>query len=120
MSVRELIDYLDSMRVNTVSDEQKLRWIADFERLAKASVLDRYFVYDLPELSLDSTEEELIIKPPFQRLYILYMLAMLSFEMDSREEYNSYIDGYNYEMACFMDYIARNNRVISSGKILVK
>lgn len=120
MSIQEIIDKFDSLRANTISLDTKLQWIEDFESLVSKNVLNKYFDTQPRKLSVDSLSNELLIQPPFQRLYILYMLAMLSFDIDSNDEYNAYVDSYNYEMACFMRYIARNNIVVDSSGIIYK
>ena len=118
MSIKDIINEFDSIKVNTISLEQKLQWIEDLENIARLSVLDSYEDIDRSTLGKESLDKEPLIKPPFQRLYILYMLAMLSFELDSTDEYNSYVDGYNYEMARFMDYVTRSKNVKKSEKIV--
>lgn len=105
MSIRDIIDKFDSIRVNTVTLEQKIQWIEDLENIARLSILNNYCDSERKNLSIESLGDDIIIQPPFHRLYILYMLAMLSFDMDSNEEYNSYIDAYNYEMANFMEEV---------------
>ncbi|MDY5731334.1 MAG: hypothetical protein SPL05_07385 [Eubacteriales bacterium] len=89
MTVQELIIQCNQIRANSFTDEQKTVWIRELEQRLQ----------DLH--ALVPKENELQIEAPYQKLYILYMLAQMEFYNFNIVSYNQLIEAFNTELASY-------------------
>ena len=109
MRVTEAIAAADELRINTVSDEQKNRWVYELEcRVAEMMGVDAP-KYEFP------TERELMLPEQHQDVYVRYLVAMIDHYNGENELYMNDITVFEdaYRDACA--WWIRHNRPASAG-----
>lgn len=97
MTLKQIIDLVDTMRPNDFPAEVKTQWLNDLETMIQAEVLlfapEDVITYDY---SVDSNCE-LLIDKPYEKVYVTYLQAMI--EMGNGE-----YDRYENEMKLFNSF----------------
>ena len=85
MTINEAISSIDETHINTVSFEQKKRWLCE----AEAWVMRDIMLADVPEaLYADAEGDEVLLAPlPFDALYPAYLDAQLYYVYREFSEY---------------------------------
>ena len=109
MRFTEAIAAADELRINTVSDEQKHRWIYELE-CRVAEMMGR----DTPKYEFPS-DEEVLLPPQHQDVYVRYLVAMI-------DHYNGENELYVNDITVFEDaykdasiWWVKHHRPASSG-----
>ena len=93
MTMNKVIEYVDRLKPNVYTVEDKYRWINTLEGMVSREVLQR----DVPEYFLpDDADTPLMVGHPFDDLYGLYVSAMIDF-------HNREFDHYNNTIAVFQN-----------------
>ena len=84
MTMNEVIEYVDRVKPNAYSEDEKYRWIANLEGLISREVKgEEEPVYSLPE----DADKPLQVCSPYDEIYALYVMAQIDFH---NREYNNY------------------------------
>ena len=84
MTVREILDVIDSTTENKVEDALKIRWIKDVEGRVLCEVLKR----SPGELAaVLSEDDELSVPEAYAGMYMLFVVSMIEF---SKRNYDGY------------------------------
>lgn len=102
VTLGDVIAMVDDIKPNAFSEETKTAWINECEGmvqtrvllLAQESVLSYEFYRD--------RDRELIVKPPFHKIYWSYLSAMIDF---ANGEYNKYQNTMQMFNAAFGEYM---------------
>jgi hypothetical protein len=110
MTYTDVIARADELRVNTVSDEQKHKWVYELEcRIAEMMGKND------PEWIFPNGEAELLLPPRHDDVYVKYLVAMIDFASVENEQYANdtvvFEDAFNEARSWWI----RNNRPASSG-----
>ena len=92
MTPNKVIAYVDGIRPNTYGEEVKLQWMSDLDCMVQKLVFqeDACTPYTYP----DDMDKQLLIKPPFDNVYSLYLESMIDY-------YNREYGNYNNSAAMF-------------------
>lgn len=84
-SMNKVVEYVDGVKPNAYSDDDKYKWINTLEGLVSLQVMemDEPVKYELPK----DADKELLVSHPFDDIYALYVCAMIDYH---NREYNSY------------------------------
>lgn len=84
-TMKNVIEYIDGVKPNVYSENDKYQWIARVEGMVALDVYEDEGapIYNLP----DDADEELLVPAPFDDMYALYVAAMIDFH---NKEYNNY------------------------------
>lgn len=89
MSPNKVIEMVDSVLPNAYREEEKLQWLSDLDgmvqRVAWQLPAEETVTYSFPE----DLDRELLIPPPFDNVYVLYVRAMIDFHNNELEKYNA-------------------------------
>lgn len=103
MKVREAIDMAKRMKPNAFGDETILRWLNECEGRVQVEIHqiapENARIYTLPEDDM----KVLLIQFPFDRLYWMYLIAMIDY---ANGEYNSYQNAMQKVNAALKEYHA--------------
>lgn len=95
MYLKEAIKRADSLRMNTVSDEQKAAWVTDLDgQLAEMFGIE-------PPASTWPEDRELLMPRPHEEIYQLYLICK--------------IDYYNQEMGLYANDMAVYNAALAEA-----
>lgn len=84
-TMNSVIEYIDNIKPNVYSDDDKYRWMNSLDGMISIEVMemDEAVEYKLP----DDADMELLVKHPYDDIYALYVAAMIDFY---NREYNNY------------------------------
>ena len=97
MTVKEAVKRADSLRMNTVSDEQKAAWVLD-----RDGQLAEMFGVSVPKNEWPEKGAVLLMPAPHEAIYQLYLICK--------------IDYYNQEMSLYANDLAFYNAALAEAK----
>ena len=97
MTIGKVIRLADALKPNAIGLEQKYQYINEVEGLVQSEVMllvsDDIVVYDCDATGADNTE--LLVKPPHDKLYIAYLVAMIDYANGEYNKYANTIEQFN-------------------------
>ena len=112
MTILEAINTVDGMKPNTVSLEQKRRWLAVLDRRI---TLDIHAYFDecptfagYDEHTPNSTE--LLVPAPYDEMYLYWLRAQIDFINGEEERYNNEIAIFNTDLQQYERFYRQNHR----------
>lgn len=110
MRVKEALEFIDSVKPNAYTDDQKLRWLNDCEGMVQTQVLlfasPEMIAYSLPE----DENTEMLVSKPHDKLYLSYLYAMIDFANGEYNKYSNSMQMFNAEFSEFMRWFANAYR----------
>lgn len=99
MTPNKVIEYVDTIRPNAYGEEVKLRWMSELDSMVQRLVYqnDGCVTYTYP----DDMDKELLIPPPFDGTYALYLESMIDYY---NREYGNYNNSAMMFEARFAEY----------------
>ena len=97
MTVNEAINKADALRMNTIDEEQKAKWVNEVD----CDIAEMMGV-KAPKIVWPEEDAELLMKSPHDNIYFLYLVAMY--------------DYYNQETALYENDMAIYNNALKEAK----
>ena len=110
MKTNDAIVKADNLRLNTLDDEQKARWIYELD-----CEIAEMMEIEAPEWVFP-TDRELLMPAEHADLYVKYLVAMIDYYNGEGELYVNDITIYNDAMKKARAWWIRHNRPASAGK----
>ena len=86
--MNQVIEYVDRVKPNAYTDEDKCRWINTLDGLVSREVHNS----SMPEYNLpDDADTPLLVGSPYDDIYHLYVSAMIDFYNREYNDYNNAI-----------------------------
>ena len=101
MQLGELLPIADEMTPNTFSETVKTRWVNEIEGMIQSEVLLLAFQDCVQYKWPDSKEIELLVPPPYDKLYEYYLESMILFQ---QEEMDRYANVQAMFQKCYAEY----------------
>ena len=98
MTIQEALNQVDSLRYNSYSQEEKIRWISRLEEKIKALILDAHEGEHPSFQGYDGdtpTQTVLLVGKPFEEIYLYWLEAQICYRDGEIGDYNSAIAQYN-------------------------
>lgn len=117
MTLMEAINQVDSVKFNTYSQEDKVRWIGSLDRKITVALEHGYQGHigiDEP-YSLEDMDMELLLKSPWDEMYLRWMEAMIDYNNGETDSYNRSITLFNNLYEKFMAWYIRGNLPKQTG-----
>lgn len=78
MTIQEAIDRTDNLKPNTISIEDKIMWLSLLDAQITTEILPQYLhccepMPEIPRYSNDDMTAELVVKYPYDEVYISYL-----------------------------------------------
>lgn len=110
MTLREVIERVDEIKPNAFSEDTKTMWLNECEGMVQTEVLlfasEDILVYDFDA----DKDAELLVKPPHDKLYWVYLAAMIDFANGEYNKYQNTMQMFNNSFNEFMGWYARTYR----------
>lgn len=110
MTVQEAIEFTDRVKPNSFTDEDKTRWLSDCEGMVQTQVFllapVDFITYEWP----GSKDYKLLVNPPFDKLYLSYMQAMIDYHNGEYGKYQNTMTKFNSDFSEFMGWFANSYR----------
>ena len=113
MTIIEAIHTIDSLKHNTYSQNDKIRWLSKLDSMAKRLVIDTHeggesvtFTGYNADTDLDT---EMLIPEPFDEAYLRWLEAQIDYANGEYNKYNNSIDMFNTAWNAYKNYYNRNH-----------
>ena len=110
MTINDVIVKADELRMNSLDDEQKARWLYELD-----CEMAEMMGVEMPRWKFPD-ERELLMGAPHEDLYVKYLVAMIDYYNGEGELYANDITIYNSALQAARSWWIRNNRPKSLGK----
>lgn len=113
VKMSKIIERVDATKPNVYSEEDKFRWLAELDGMVAQTVLQEQEPrsYEFPK----DMERELVIQPPWDVVYELYLMAKIDFYNKETASYNNTMTMYNELMDEFKKAYIRKHMPQSAG-----
>lgn len=109
MTVNEAIRTADELKENSFSFSMKARWLEALENLWVRFLNELGYEQEEADINVDETEKELLIKKPYEEIYVLWLKMKINFYNGEIELYNNSAEAFNsYFEEVQKDFIRRN------------
>ena len=108
MTPSKAIEIIDSLRPNSYSEEDKLRWINELDGMVQRLVFqnDEVVQYSYP----DDLDRELLIPAPYEEVYSLYLEAKIDYHNREYINYNNSATMFELRYSEFKKDYIRHHR----------
>lgn len=110
MTVQEVIDFTDRVKPNDFTEEDKTKWISNVEGMVQAQIFlqapAEFITYTWP----GDKNTRLLVEPPFDKLYLTYMQAMIDYHNGEYDNYQNTMAMFNSDFSEFMRWFANMYR----------
>ena len=105
-TMNSVIEYVDGVKPNAYSNDDKYRWINALEGLVSREVMHK----DAPEYILpDDADTPLLVDSPYDDIYHLYVSAMIDFYNREYNDYNNAILMFQERLEQYKIWQIRNS-----------
>ena len=106
MTAEKVIRLANEIKPNALSDELKLHYLSEVEGMVQTEVM-LLSSADTITYTEDDLGAELIVRPPHDKLYLSYLIAMIDFSNGEYNKYTNTIARFNTELAEYTAWYAR-------------
>lgn len=114
MTIQEVIARVDSLKPNTYTQEQKIKWLNNIEMTIKAEILDTHegseSYADFTGYNADTPlDTELIVDEPYCVLYERWIEAQIDYANGELDRYQNSFTMFNVAYSDYARYYNRNH-----------
>jgi hypothetical protein len=125
MTIKECIDIVDNAKPNQYSVKDKVAWLSFIDEIIINDVLKTHEGYDkryddFKGYTEDKLSVPLIVKNPYDRLYVAYLKMMIDKENGETARYNNSATTYNTYLLEFKKYYNKTHLPLSNVRIPTK
>lgn len=106
-TIRNIISYVDAIKPNAFDEGVKVQWVNEVEGYIQTEVMMLALAdtvqYD-PDVHMDTV---LLVKPPHDKLYSLYLCALVDFANGEYDKYNNTMQMYNKFLGEYIKWYTR-------------
>lgn len=113
----KIIEYVNRVKANVYGEEEKFHWLCDLDGMVKRIVMQEAegVTYAYPQ----DMDTQLLIPPPFEGVYALYLQAMIALHNKDYNEYNNALMVFDTKFSEYKKAYIREHRPKSAGVIKV-
>lgn len=109
MKITDAIAAADELRINSISDEQKTRWVHELDCRIAEAMGKEFPAWEFP------SERELLMPVPYEDIYVTYLVAMIDHCNGEGELYVNDMAVFDNKYSLALGWWIRNNRPASKG-----
>lgn len=110
MTILDAIHQIDTLKPNTYTQEQKIRWLSTLDGVVKNEMIDTHEGGEnitFEPYTVDTASKELLIPAPYDEVYIRWLEAQIDY---TNGEYNKYQNSMTMYNAAFSSFVRYYNR----------
>lgn len=119
MTIAEAISTIDSLKHNTYSQMDKVKWLSSLDAKVKSKIIDAheckepfsFYGYD----STRDQETELLVSAPYDEMYLRWLEAMIDYHNNDLDRYNNAIILFDNAYEDYKRHYTRTHMPISKG-----
>lgn len=101
MTLERAIELADGMKPNAFADEIKTQWVSEVEGMIQTEIMLHSSADIIVYSYHEDAQKELLASPPHDKIYWVYLAAMIDF---ANGEYGKYQNTMQMFNACFAEY----------------
>ena len=117
MTIIAAIHRLDSLKHNTYTQSDKIRWISKLDLMVKKQIIDTHEGAEATPFTgyTDDTDinTELLVPAPYDEVYLRWMESQIHYYNGEYDKFNASIVMYNTAFDNYANYYNRNHMPIS-------
>ena len=120
MTIAEAINKVDALIPNTYAPEDKIQWLSALDSRLKTQIIDTHQqtdpVYFYGYSGMMDLETELLVKEPYDEMYLRWLEAQIHYHNSEDERYNNAIILFNNAYEGYKKHYTRTHMPLSQGK----
>jgi len=120
MKIIEAIHAVDSLKPNSYSESDKVRWLSTLDGLVKANIIDTH--EGAEEVVFNGyndetpTDTELLVPAPYDNIYVLWLQSQIDYANEESAKFNNSSSAYNHAYSEFQKYYNRTHKPCSQPR----
>ena len=116
MTLIEAITRIDTLKPNTYSQQEKVRWLSALDGIVKVEIIDTHEGAD--KVTFDGYDEntdlltELLVPAPYDDIYLRWLDAQIDYANGEYNRYNNSVQTYNDAYSAFERHYNRTHTPI--------
>lgn len=120
MTIIEAITRVDTVKPNTYSQTEKIKWLSELDGIIKAEIIDTHEGGENVAFSGYTAETDLntklLVPAPYDEVYIRYLEMQIDYANNEYGKYNNSMVMYNSVYTAFEKHYNRDHMPISRGR----
>jgi hypothetical protein len=120
MTIIEAITRVDTVKPNTYSQTEKIKWLSELDGIIKAEIIDTHEGGENVAFSGYTAETDLntklLVPAPYDEVYVRYLEMQIDYANNEYGKYNNSMVMYNSVYTAFEKYYNRDHMPISRGR----
>lgn len=120
MTISEAINRIDSVKPNSYSQSEKIKWLSTLDGIVKKEIIDVHEGVDgvkFNEYTDDTVlTTELLIPAPYDEVYLFWLESKIDYWNGEIGKYNNSIMMYNEAFSNYEKYYNREHMSLRKGK----
>ena len=120
MTIIEAITRVDTVKPNTYSQPEKIKWLSELDGIIKAEIIDTHEGGENVAFSGYTAETDLntklLVPAPYDEVYIRYLEMQIDYANNEYGKYNNSMVMYNSVYTAFEKHYNRDHMPISRGR----
>lgn len=118
MTIEEAIRQVDTLTVNQIGREEKIRWLSDLDSTIYIDIYNTHEELNkVPEPGIAGEDSVLLVKAPHDVLYRWYLEMHIHDANGEMARYNNAAEKFNAALVNYMDYVNRTYLPVSHGPL---
>lgn len=112
MKIIDAINGIDSLKHNTYTQSDKVKWLSRLDAMVKNHIIDTHEGEEVTFNGYDDTTDlqtELLVPEPYAEMYLRWMEAQVDYYNGEYEKYNNAIDMFNTAYQGYKNYYNRTH-----------
>lgn len=120
MTIIEAITRVDTVKPNTYSQTEKIKWLSELDGIIKAEIVDTHEGGENVAFSGYTAETDLntklLVPAPYDEVYVRYLEMQIDYANNEYGKYNNSMVMYNSVYTAFEKHYNRDHMPISRGR----
>lgn len=117
MTINEAINRIDSIKPNSFTQSEKIRWLSTLDGVVKKEIIDTHEGgRSFKEYTEDDLNTELLIPAPYDEVYIRWLESRIDYSDAEYGRYNNSLTAFNDAYSAYEKYYNRTNMPVQRGK----
>ena len=114
MTIIEAITYIDNIKPNNYSQDDKVRWLSNLDGTVKAEIIDTHegaeeVHFEGYNGDTDLSTTELLVPAPHSDMYFKWLEAQIDYANGEYGKYNNSMTMFNTAYSAYANYYNRNH-----------
>ena len=119
MTIIEAIGMIDTLKPNTYSQEDKIKWLSNLDMSIKKEIIDTHEGGEAIEFNgydvNTPLDTELLAEAPYDEMYVFCLEAQIDYANGEYGKYNNSKTAFNSTLSSFHNYYNRKHMPLTQG-----